>query len=148
MRAQLQLVLNHLLSIYAKEITGLLNLLNNFPDNIIGQIKTNQESPTSVYVSDKKEAIAFNNAQNDPRVNKNGMKLHGVASLLVTPIILRDNVKGIIAFYHHKKQVIFNEAQIDFANKLASVLAHAIEKAELFKDIKDSEKKYHSLYSS
>lgn len=126
----------------------IVKFINNFPDNIIGQVKTSQESPTSVYVSNKKEAVAFNDAQNDPRVNKNGMKLHGVSSLLVTPIILRDNVKGIIAFYHHKKSVIFSEAQIDFANKLASVLAQAIEKADLFKDIKESEKKYHSLYSS
>ena len=76
------------------------------------------------------------------------MKLHGVASVLVTPIILKDKVKGIIAFYHHKKPVIFNEAQIDFVNKLAASLSQAIENAELFDDIKRSETKYHSLYSS
>ena len=76
------------------------------------------------------------------------MKMHGVASVLVAPIILKDNVKGIIAFYHHKKPVIFSEAQIDFANKLASSLSQAIENAQLFENIKKSETKYHSLYSS
>ena len=120
----------------------------NFPSNIIGQKKSDSESPTSVHVANKKEAVAFNDAQNDPRVNLNGMKLHGVASLLVTPIIIKDKVQGIIAFYHHKKSVVFSYAQIDFANKLASSLSQAIENAELFDNIKKSEEKYHSLYSS
>ena len=126
----------------------IVKFVNNFPTNIIGQIKSDQESPTSVYVANIKSAVAFNDAQNDPRVNKNGMKLHGVASVLVVPIILKDKVKGIIAFYHHQKSVVFNEAQIDFANKLAASLSQAIENAELFDNIKKSEEKYHSLYSS
>ncbi len=119
-----------------------------FPNNVIGQKKTDQESPTSVYVVNKKETVAFNDAQIDSRVNKNGMKLHGVASVLVAPITLKGDVKGIIAFYHHEKKVVFSEAQIDFANKLASSLSQAIENAQLFNEIKNSEERYHSLYSS
>jgi PAS domain S-box-containing protein len=120
----------------------------NFPNSIIGQIKSDQESPTSVYVANEKKAVAFNDAPNDSRVNKNGMKLHGVASVLVAPIILKDEFKGIIAFYHHQKSVVFSEAQIDFATKLASSLSQAVENAQLFDEIKNSEEKYHSLYSS
>ncbi|WP_424713585.1 PAS domain S-box protein [Methanobacterium sp.] len=120
----------------------------NFPSNIIGQRKSDSESSTSVYVAGKNQAVAFNDAQNDPRVNVNGMKLHGVASLLVTPIIIKDKVQGIIAFYHHKNAVVFTDAQIDFANKLASSLSQAIVNAKLFDNIKKSEEKYHSLYSS
>ena len=101
-----------------------------------------------MYVVNKKETVAFNHAQIDSRVNKNGMKLHGVASVLVAPIKLKGDVKGIIAFYHHEKKVVFSEAQIDFANKLASSLSQAIENAQLFNEIKNSEERYHSLYSS
>ncbi len=32
----------------------------NFPGNVVGQIKSHQESPISVYVANKKEAVAFN----------------------------------------------------------------------------------------
>jgi len=120
----------------------------NFPNSIINQIKSNRESPTSVYVAEKLEAVAFDNAQNDSRVNIDGMKMHGVASLLVAPIILKNEVKGVIAFYHHKKQAIFNETQIDFANMLAFSLSQAVDNAQLFDEIKKSENKYHSLYSS
>jgi PAS domain S-box-containing protein len=126
----------------------IVKFVYNFPNNIIGQIKSDEESPTSIYVANKKEAVAFNDAPNDSRVNRNGMKLHGVASLLVVPVILKDEVRGIIAFYHHKKSVVFTDAQIDFANKLASSVSQALENAELFENIKKSEEKYHSLYSS
>jgi PAS domain S-box-containing protein len=119
----------------------------NFPDNIKGQVKTHEESPTSVYVVNEKKAVAFDDAVYDSRVNREGMKVHGIASLLVAPILLNDAVIGVIAFYHHKNQVVFSEAQVDFADKLASLLSHAIENSKLFETIKKSEKKYHSLYS-
>jgi PAS domain S-box-containing protein len=131
-----------------EDSSWVVKFVYNFPNEIVGQKKSDYESPTSVYVASKKEAVAFNDAQNDPRVNINGMKLHGVTSLLVTPIITKDKIKGIIAFYHHKKRVVFSNAQIDFVNKLASVLSQAIINAELFENIKKSEEKYHSLYSS
>ncbi len=145
-------IMNSIVKVGAKAIgaeSSLINLLENdkwvvkfvynFPNDIVGQIKLQQESPTSVYVANKKKAVAFNDAANDSRVNINGMKIHGVASVLVAPIILKDKVKGIIAFYHHNKPVIFTEAQIDFANKLASSLSQALENAELFENIKKSE---------
>ncbi|MGZ7136445.1 MAG: PAS domain S-box protein, partial [Methanobacterium sp.] len=110
----------------------------NFPNSILGQIKSNEESPTSLYVANKKETVAFNDAQNDSRVNKNGMRLHGVASLLVAPIILRDEIKGIIAFYHHQKPFQFSEAHIDFANKLASSLSQALENAQLIDELQNA----------
>ena len=75
-------------------------------------------------------------------------KLHGVASLLVTPIIIKDKVQGIIAFYHHKKTVVFTDAQIDFANKLASSLSQAIVNAKLFDNIKKSEEKFSKVFHS
>ena len=120
----------------------------NFPGDIAGQIRSDQESPISEYVANKRKAVAFNDAQNDPRVDINTMKLHGITSLLVAPIILYNEVMGIIAFYHHKKSVVFSESQIDFANRVASSLSQAIENADLINEIKKSEKKYHSLYSS
>jgi len=131
-----------------KDGNWIVNFAYNFPSSIIGQKKSDEESPTSVYVAEKKEAVAFNNAKTDSRVNKNGMKLHGVKSLLVSPIILKDEVRGIMAFYHHQKPIVFSKAQIDFANKLAFSLSQAIEIAELFEEIEAKERKYHSLYSS
>ena len=118
----------------------IVRFVYNFPNNIIGQKKSDLEFPTSVYVASKKKVVAFNDAQNDSRVNKNGMKLHGVTSLLVAPIILKGEVEGIIAFYHHIKKVNFTSAQIDFANKLGSSLSQALENVKLFEDIKRSER--------
>ena len=126
----------------------IVKFVYNFPNNIVGQKKSDLESPTSVYVANKKEAIAFNDAQNDPRVNRNGMKLHGVASILVAPIILKNEVEGIIAFYHHVKKIDFTSAQIDFANKLGTSLSQTLENVKLFEDTKKSEDRYRTLFDS
>ena len=126
----------------------IVKYIYNFPNNIIGQIKSDLESPTSMYVLNKREAVAFDDAKNDPRVNKNGMKMHGVASVLVVPIILKDKVEGVIAYYHHKKRVVFSKEQIDFANKLASSLSQSLENAKLFEAIKKSEDLYRTLFDS
>ena len=101
-----------------------------------------------MYVLNKREAVAFDDAKNNPRVNKNGMKMHGVASVLVVPIILKDKVEGVIAYYHHKKRVVFSKEQIDFANKLASSLSQSLENAKLFEAIKKSEDSYRTLFDS
>ena len=86
-----------------KDGNWMVNFAYNFPNSIIGMTKSDEESPTSVYVAEKKETVAFNNAETDTRVNRNGMKLHGVKSVLVSPITLKDEVRGVMAFYHHQK---------------------------------------------
>ena len=73
------------------------------------------------------------------------MKLHGISSILVAPIILKDRVMGIIAFYHHQRSTKFSKAQIDFVNKLASSLSQSIENAQLFSKIRKREEKYRSI---
>ena len=117
----------------------------NFPDNILGMVKSGKESPISVYVANKRKAVVFNDAQNDSIVNKDQMKLHGISSILVAPIILKDRVMGIIAFYHHQRSTKFSKAQIDFVNKLASSLSQSIENAQLFSKIRKREEKYRSI---
>lgn len=120
----------------------------NFPKNIVGNIRSDMDVPASVYVANKRGAVAFNDVQNDPRVDHEAMEMYNVASILAAPIILKDKIEGIIAFYHHKKQVSFSEAQINFVSKLTFSLSHSLGNAQLFRDIKKSEDQYHSLYSS
>ena len=120
----------------------------NFPDSVIGQIKTDQESSISRYVRDKKRVTAFNDAQDDPRINKGQMERYGIESVLAAPIILKDEVKGIIAFYNRYKSIEFSDAQIDFVSKLAASLSQTLENSQLLEEIMRSEEKYHSLYSS
>ena len=113
--------------------------VHNFPANIVGQRKTDKESPTSVMVSKARAAIAIDDAPNDPRVDRKSMKDFGVRSVLVAPIVLKDEVIGIIAFYYHSRMVMFSKAQIEFANRLSASLSQAINNARNFQEAKNAE---------
>jgi PAS domain S-box-containing protein len=115
--------------------------VHNFPSSIVGQKKTDEESPTSVMVTKEKTAIAIDDAFNDPRVDRKGMKAFGVRSVLVSPIVLRNEVIGIIAFYYHARSVKFSNAQIEFANRLTLSLSQAIDNARNFQDAKSAEER-------
>ena len=122
--------------------------VHNFPESILGQLKTEEESPTSVLVARERRAIAISDAYNDPRVNRPSFKVYGARSVLVAPIFLEDEVTGIIAFYQHSSSIEFNEAQIDFANNLSSSLSLALENSRLFESTRKSEAKYHGLFDN
>ncbi len=121
---------------------------HNFPSSILGHLNTEEESPISMLVAKERKAIAIDDAYNDPRANRPNMKAYSARSVLVAPIILKDEVIGIIAFYHNPKNVRFSDAQIDFANKLASSLSLAIENARLFETVSESEARYRGLFEN
>ncbi len=122
--------------------------VHNFPPSILGQLKTEEESPTSMLVMEERKAVAIEDAYEDERVDRRAMRSFGVRSVLVIPIVLKDEIIGIIAFYHHSRKVHFSDAQIDFANKLAGSLSMAIENARLFETVKESEVKYRGLFEN
>jgi|GEM_PF-3981484 len=108
-----------------------------FPESILGVPKSTEESPTSMLVAEERKAIAIDDPQNDPRVDGASMRDFGILSVLVAPIIIRDEVLGVIAFYHRTYKARFTEAQVDFANKLGASLSLAIANADLFRAVKD-----------
>ena len=71
--------------------------VHDFPSNILGRVKTDEESPTSMMVIKEGKAIAINDALEDPRVDRQAMARFNVRSLLVAPIVLRKDVMGVIA---------------------------------------------------
>ncbi len=119
-----------------------------FPPEILGQPKTNEESPTSMLVMKERRVVAINDAFEDSRVDKQAMKAFNARSVLIAPIIRRDEVIGIIAFYHHSKKVNFSDAQIDFAQKLVGSMSLAIENARLFETLSQNEARYRGLFEN
>ncbi len=122
--------------------------VHNFPPSILGHPKTDEESPVSMLVLKERNAVAIDDAYNDPRVDRQNMKAYGARSVLVAPIIVRNEVIGIIAFYHHSKQVRFSQAQNDFAYKLSASLSLAMENARLYGTLSESMAKYRGLFEN
>ena len=122
--------------------------VHNLPPGLLGQIKTEEESPTSMLVVKEKKAIAINDLHDDSRVDRPGLEVVSFHSVLVGPISTKNDIIGSIAFYHHSNAVRYDATKIDFVNKLSMSLSLALENARLFKTISESESKYRGLFDN
>ena len=65
-----------------------------FPDDVIGTEMDDAEEQHAVLAIKTKKPVAINDAFNDERVNRNHMKKWSIRSVLVVPLITRDEVIG------------------------------------------------------
>ncbi|MBE0446953.1 MAG: MEDS domain-containing protein [Actinobacteria bacterium] len=106
--------------------------LYNLPQEYIGLRFTGVDIPHAKHTSEARQAMIINDASTDKRVNPEVMERLGVRSVLAMPLIIKGDIVGIIFFNHHTVSVTFTEAQIDFANKLATSISLALENARLY----------------
>jgi len=103
-----------------------------FPEEKIGTHFTNEEVPHAVLAARTKKPVVINDAYSDERVNREVMEALNIRSVLVVPLILKGDVVGVLYFNYHSKAVSFDEAQVDFANKLATSISLALENSRLY----------------
>ncbi len=103
-----------------------------FTSEVIGRKLTGKQVPIIVLAASKKEAIVSNDILSDKRINHGTIELYNVRSLLTVPLLMKDEVIGAITFNYHSAPLVFSEAQIDFAGKLARSVSLALENARLY----------------
>ncbi len=103
-----------------------------FPASLIGTQFTDEELPHAALTAKTKKMVVINDIDHDERVNKEKMKEYGIRSVVVVPLIVKDEVIGDLFFNHLSEPVIFSNIQIDFANKLALSISLALENARLY----------------
>ncbi|MBE0447048.1 MAG: SpoIIE family protein phosphatase, partial [Actinobacteria bacterium] len=102
------------------------------PQTLVGVKFTDEESPQAVLAARTRRPLAINDACHDERVNREVTEKYKVRSLMIVPLIVREDVIGHISFIYHSDAVPFTEAQIDFANKLSPAVSLALENARLY----------------
>lgn len=102
------------------------------PASLIGTQFTDEELPHAALTAKTKKMVVVNNTDYDERVNEEKMKEYGIRSVMVVPLIVKDEVIGDLFFNHLSGAVIFTNIQIDFANKLALSISLALENARLY----------------
>jgi len=112
----------------------------NMPEDFSRRILTSNELRAMDYAARAKDAVAFNDAFNDERLNIQFVREIGIRSLLVAPIMTKDRVMGAMVFYEFSKQFKFGEEHLDFARKLAASASLALENAELYQALQESRK--------
>jgi serine phosphatase RsbU (regulator of sigma subunit)/HAMP domain-containing protein len=104
----------------------------NFPQEIIGVVLTDEQAPHAATALRTGHPVAIDDAYNDPRLNREVMESYGIRSVLTMPLIVQDEVIGVLFMNHHSKAVEFNQAQVDFAESVAATVALALHNARLY----------------
>ena len=78
-----------------------------------------------------KKSLVIQDTHADLRVDREFMKELGTRSLIMVPLVVKDEIAGALVF-HCTKIAPFGELEIDFANKLGSSLSLAIENSRLY----------------
>jgi GAF domain-containing protein len=60
----------------------------------------------------------------------------GVRSVLIFPLIIKDEVIGVIFFNYQRSNFAFDYSHIDFAGQLKSSISLALENSRLFENLK------------
>ena len=115
-----------------KDERWLVSYVHDLPKDVIGRQMNDEEEPHAVLAITTKEPVAIGDAFNDQRVNRDHMKKWGIRSVLVVPLITKDEAIGVIFFNYHQSAFAFHDLHVDFATKLASSLSLALENSRLF----------------
>ncbi|MCL5292781.1 MAG: SpoIIE family protein phosphatase [Actinobacteria bacterium] len=122
--------------------TGCVNLCENdywalryiygLPDEMVGTRFSSKEVRHALIAARTRKPVVVNDTHRDERVDRKTMERFGIRSLLTVPLIVRDKMIGALCFHYHSGAVPFNDAQVDFASKLAISISLALENSRLY----------------
>jgi len=104
--------------------------VHGFPAEVIGVRMSDEEEPHALLAVTSRKPVAIDDAFNDDRVNQAHMKKWNVRAVLVTPLLTKERVVGVIYFNFHHSPFSFQPAHLDFATKLAAGVSLALDNAE------------------
>ncbi len=110
----------------------------HFPEDIIGEVFGDEDVPHAAEAARLGEPVCVHDAANDGRVNPAAMQRFGIRSVITIPLSFRDQDIGTLYFNYHTRTHRFDSDEMDFAAKLASSLALAIQNARLYSIERDT----------
>lgn len=102
--------------------------------SVVGVMIPIQGNPSAEIVLETRRAVAFTDAQNDPRLEQIHalMKTRGVASILIAPLFVRDEIIGTIGIDSYEPRE-FSETEIALVERVALSISTALENARLYR---------------
>ncbi|HEX9186803.1 MAG TPA: PAS domain S-box protein, partial [Vicinamibacteria bacterium] len=88
----------------------------------------------AVLAVESRQPVPVADAFGDERFNREHFRRHGVRSVLVAPLIARDEPLGVISFAYQGETHAFTDADVAFAGQLAAATTGALENARLFEE--------------
>jgi PAS domain S-box-containing protein len=122
--------------------------VHGLPGELVGLRLDDDEERHAVLAIESGQVVAVEDAGADERVNREHLGRHGILSVLVAPLIVRDRPLGVIFFNYQRARHAFTEAELAFAGQLAATAAVAFENARLFEALGRSEAQVRAVFRS
>lgn len=114
-----------------------ISYVDVFPREVVGLKMSEEDEPHAALAIQTQKPVAINDAFNDGRVNRDHMQEWGIRSVLVVPILLREEAVGVMFFNYQTTAIEFQEAHIQFGVNLAASISSALENARLFASLEN-----------
>jgi len=114
-----------------------IKFLHGQMKQLAGAKLTDETAKGMVVAARTGNLVVVTDALNDDRVNPEMMRKLGIRSVMVVPLMVKDEAIGILFFAYHSDKVVFTDAQIDFASKLGASVSLALENARLYQSKRD-----------
>ena len=102
------------------------------PENLVGQVLDEAQVPVSVLAAHEGEPVLLSDLLLDGRFSGSiGVGLH-LRSVMVVPLMLRQETIGSLSFHYVSSDRGFSETDVDFAKKLAALVSLALENVQLY----------------
>ena len=101
------------------------------PEELRGLHLSDEEASVASAMRQCRDVLVIEDTLDDPRVNRSTVWRYGTSAALVVPVALRDRILGSLQFIWTGGPRTFAEPEVDFARKLTTSLAFALDNAQL-----------------
>jgi serine phosphatase RsbU (regulator of sigma subunit)/ligand-binding sensor protein len=109
-----------------------LRYVHRFPEEAVGRMFSDAEVPFAAMAATEKVPVVIDDAFADPRVDPELQRAYNVRSVMVAPLIVHDEVLGVLFFNYHEQLHHFEQVEVSFARRLSTSLSLAIETARMY----------------
>ncbi len=106
--------------------------VQGMPSELVGAHMDDDQERHAVLALSTGQVVAVRDAFNDERFHREHFRRHQIRSVLVAPLLVRRERVGALFFNYTAAPHDFTEAELDFARKLATTAAIALDNARLF----------------
>lgn len=100
----------------------------------VGTRYTDEQVPITTLTAETRQPVMIGDAYSDERVNGELMKAYGIRAFIAAPLIIQDNIIGMLGFVYRKESAIFDSTYLSFAARLAASVSLALENARLYRE--------------
>ncbi len=122
-----------------------VSFVHGMPSSLVGTSLEDDKEVHAVLALRSRQPVAVADAFNDERFNREHLRRHNIRSVLVAPLITRNQSLGVVFFNYHTSPHEFTDVEVNFAWYLASTAALVLENARLFDERKQVEEEIRQL---